>query len=220
MVMPEGSTLTYEYLSTNSLHDADASRVTRVKVATTAVATYAYNGVGQLVGTSLPQPDVFMTLYDPADLDDYDRLDNFGRVTQCKWTRDLATDKDFYHTTVTWDRNGNVTLIEDQIHSGLDVSYTNDNVNRLTKAEEGTWNGSSITSRTREQNWTLSPNRAASGSRRVAHRSTEAQSGYVGLDPFGGNPTSSANRSRPACNHLSISDFQKRQQPPALCPGM
>ncbi len=38
MVMPEGSTLTYEYLSTSSLHDADASRVTRVKVATTAVA--------------------------------------------------------------------------------------------------------------------------------------------------------------------------------------
>ncbi len=32
MVLPEGSTLTYEYLSTSSLHDADASRVTRVKV--------------------------------------------------------------------------------------------------------------------------------------------------------------------------------------------
>ncbi len=28
MVMPEGSTLTYEYLSTSSLHDNDASRVT------------------------------------------------------------------------------------------------------------------------------------------------------------------------------------------------
>ncbi len=155
MVMPEGSTLTYEYLSTSSLHDADASRVTRVKVSTTAVASYAYNGVGQLVGTSLPQPDVFMTLYDPADLDDYDRLDNFGRVTQCKWTKDLGTDRDFYHTSITWDRNGNVTLIEDNVHSGFDVAYTNDNVNRLTKAEEGTWNGSSITSRTREQNWTL-----------------------------------------------------------------
>ncbi|MCL4199037.1 MAG: hypothetical protein KJZ69_16225 [Phycisphaerales bacterium] len=29
MVLPEGSTLTYEYLLTNSLHDAAASRVTR-----------------------------------------------------------------------------------------------------------------------------------------------------------------------------------------------
>jgi len=81
MVMPVGSTLTYEYLSTNSLHDTDASRVTRVKVRTTAVAAYAYNGVDQLVGIDLPQPDVFKTLYDPRDLDDYDRLDNFGRVS-------------------------------------------------------------------------------------------------------------------------------------------
>ena len=155
MVMPEGSTLTYEYLSTSSLHDADASRVTRVKVSTTAVAAYAYNGVGQLVGTDLPQPDVFMLLYDPADEDDYDRLDNFGRVTQSKWTRDLGTDRDFYHTTVTWDRNSNVMVIEDNVHSGHDVSYTNDNIGRLTTAEEGTWGGSSISSRTRQQNWIL-----------------------------------------------------------------
>jgi len=137
MVMPEGSTLTYEYLSTSSLHDADASRVTRVKVSTTAVAAYAYNGVSQLVGTDLPQPDVFMLLYDPADLDDYDRMDNFGRVTQSKWTRDLGTDKDFYHTSITWDRNSNVTVIEDNVHTGFDVQYTNDNLGRLTKAEEG-----------------------------------------------------------------------------------
>jgi len=41
------------------------------------------------------------------------------------------------------------------IHGGLDVAYTNDGINRLTKAEEGTWGGSSISSRTREQNWTL-----------------------------------------------------------------
>jgi len=155
MVMPEGSTLTYEYLSTNSLHDNDASRVTRVKVATTAVAAYAYNGLGQLVGTKLPQPDVFMLHYNPADEDDYDRLDRFGRVTPSKWTKDLATDRDFYHTSISWDRNSNVTVIKDNIHTGVDVSYTNDNLGRLTKAEEGTWGGSSISSRTRQQNWTL-----------------------------------------------------------------
>ncbi len=119
------------------------------------VARYAYNGSGQLVGTTLPQPEVFMTLYDPADLDDYDRMDNFGRVTQSKWTKDLATDRDFYHTTVTWDRGSNVTVIEDNVHTGRDVAYTNDSLGRLTKAEEGTWGGSSISSRTREQDWTL-----------------------------------------------------------------
>ncbi len=155
MTYPQGSVVTYEYLSTGSLHDADASRVTRVKVGATAVASYAYNGMSNLVRTALLEPDVFMLLYDPADLDDYDRLDRFGRITQSKWTRDLATDKDFHHTSVTWDRNGNVTVIEDNVHSGLDVSYTNDNINRLTTAEEGTWGGSSISSRTRQQNWTL-----------------------------------------------------------------
>ena len=56
---------------------------------------------------------------------------------------------------MNWDRNSNVTVIEDNIHSGLDVSYTNDNLGRLTTAEEGTWGGSSISSRTRQQNWTL-----------------------------------------------------------------
>jgi len=38
---------------------------------------------------------------------------------------------------------------------GYDVEYTNDSLNRLTKAEEGSWNGSAITSRSRQQIWTL-----------------------------------------------------------------
>jgi len=35
------------------------------------------------------------------------------------------------------------------------VSYTNDNLGRLTDATEGTWGGSSISSETRKQTWTL-----------------------------------------------------------------
>jgi RHS repeat-associated protein len=42
------------------------------------------------------------------------------------------------------------------VHTGHDAAYTNDNLNRLTQAEEGTWTGSAITSRTRDQQWTLS----------------------------------------------------------------
>jgi len=41
------------------------------------------------------------------------------------------------------------------VHAGFDVDYTNDHLNRLTKAEEGTWGGSSITTRSRQQIWTL-----------------------------------------------------------------
>jgi YD repeat-containing protein len=48
------ASITYEYLSTNDLHDDEASRVTRVKVSTTAVASYAYNGTGSARGHGVP----------------------------------------------------------------------------------------------------------------------------------------------------------------------
>ena len=57
--------------------------------------------------------------------------------------------------TLLYDRNSNITLQDDAIHSGHDVAYSNDNLNRLTVADEGTWNGSAITSRTRKQEWAL-----------------------------------------------------------------
>ncbi|HET7286958.1 MAG TPA: hypothetical protein VFI71_05785, partial [Pyrinomonadaceae bacterium] len=54
-----------------------------------------------------------------------------------------------------WDQASNITLVEDNVHVGFDVSYTNDDLNRLSRAQEGTWNGSSITSEKRDQEWTL-----------------------------------------------------------------
>ncbi len=153
--LPEGTAMTYGYFSAGGLHNADASQLTRLTAGGVALVEYAYGGMAEVVGTQYPQPDVFMTLYDPADEDDYDRMDNFGRITECKWTKDLGTDRDFYHTTVTWDRGNFITRIEDNIHSGFDVAYTNDDLGRLTDATEGTWNGSSITSETRKQTWTL-----------------------------------------------------------------
>ena len=84
----------------------------------------------------------------------YPDLDRFGRVLASRWTKDLATDRDFFDLDVTYDRNSNITLTEDNVHAGLDVEYQMDGLNRLTNAEEGTWNGSTITSRAREQLWT------------------------------------------------------------------
>jgi RHS repeat-associated protein len=71
------------------------------------------------------------------------------------WTKDLGTDVDFYDCDITYDEGSNILLIEDNIHAGFDVEYTNDDLNRLTEAEEGSWSGSAITSRTRDQQWTL-----------------------------------------------------------------
>jgi RHS repeat-associated protein len=135
--------------------DNDASRVTQVKSGATALAQYDYNGLGTVVGTDYAEPDVMSMRYTstPGDLPD---LDRFNRPIKSKWTKDLATDRSFYDIDIAWDRNSNITRIEDNVHAGFAALYTIDNLNRLSDTQEGTWNGSSITSETRQQTWTLS----------------------------------------------------------------
>src|SRR5262249_45997265 len=61
----------------------------------------------------------------------------------------------FYKTDLTWDAAGNVTVADCNEHAGFDVQYTMDDLDRVVEAKEGTWNGSSITSTKRDQQWTL-----------------------------------------------------------------
>jgi len=77
-------------------------------------------------------------------------------VIRSRWTRYAVTDAVFYDVDISYDRNSNITLVEDNVHVGFDASYTMDDTNRLTRAQEGTWGGSSISSETRDQEWTLS----------------------------------------------------------------
>ncbi|MFO0895473.1 MAG: RHS repeat-associated core domain-containing protein [Phycisphaerales bacterium] len=86
----------------------------------------------------------------------YPDRDSFNRITSSRWTKDLATDVDFVDLDVAYDRAGNVASVEDNIYTGFDVLYSNDGLNRLTDADEGTLSGGSISSRTRRQLWTLS----------------------------------------------------------------
>ncbi len=155
-------TLTYEYKSANGLHDDDVSRVTKVRVVVglnvTTLATYEYLGVGQIVGTNYPEPDAFSNLYTGSG---YVHMDRFNRVTTNRWTKDLATDRDFYDVYISYDRDSSITAVVDNIHvdgsgDGLyDVAYTIDNVNRLTKSQWGDWDGSTLTNEQREKLWTL-----------------------------------------------------------------
>ena len=154
MDLPSGNQITYEYLSLSDLHDAEASRVTRIKDGSVALAFYAYNGVGSVVLQDYPEPDIMWAMHGSTS-GDYPDLDRFNRVTTSKWTKDLGTDVNFYEVDLTYDRNGNITLAEDNVHSGFDVEYTIDDLNRVTQAEEGTWGGSSITTTSRDQQWTL-----------------------------------------------------------------
>jgi RHS repeat-associated protein len=153
MTLPNGTTTTFSYLSTGSLHDDVASRVTRVKIGDTILAGYQYNGLDSVVGTLYDEPDVMWKL--SGSTGTYPDLDRFNRVVSSRWTKDLATDKDFYDTDIAWDRNSNVTSVDEHVHAGFDVLYTNDELNRLKRAEEGTLSGGSISSRKRDQQWAL-----------------------------------------------------------------
>ena len=155
MTMPNGDVNTFKYLGTDNLHDNAASRVSRITRGETALVAYKYNGLDNAAGTLYPQPDVMWLKYDPATSGSYPDLDRFNRVTSSRWTKDLSTDIDFFDTDIAYDRNSNITSVTDNVHTGFDVIYTNDDLNRLTRAEEGTISGGSITSRTRDQQWTL-----------------------------------------------------------------
>jgi RHS repeat-associated protein len=151
------SSLTFTYDSSgNSLDDA-TSRVSRLQTGSspTTRATYSYLGAAQLVGTDVIEPDVYSRVYGSGAAN-YDAIDRFGRVTNARWTKDISPARNFYDLTLTYDRASNITSTSDAVLHGFDVLYSMDNRNRLIRAEEGTLATGSLTSRTRDQQWTLS----------------------------------------------------------------
>lgn len=162
MTYPGGSALTYEYLSAgNSLDDA-ASRVSTVKVGSTVVVSYRYNGVAQLVGTTLDEPAVYSRQYDTGSPQSYTGLDGFGRVVNSTWVKDLATDRAFYDVAVAYDEASSITSIVDAVRTDsgttrlYDAKYSIDGLSRLTQAEEGYFATGNISGRTRQEDWILS----------------------------------------------------------------
>jgi RHS repeat-associated protein len=151
---PSGNLIDFDYRTTNDLHDGEASRVTLVKDGSTAVAYYWYNGLDSVVGTTLYEPSVFSNLFSSAS-GDYPDLDRFNRRTTVDWTKDLATDRLLHNVALAYDRNSNITSADDSIHAGHDVLYTMDSLNRLLRAEEGTLSAGSISTRKRDQQFTL-----------------------------------------------------------------
>jgi RHS repeat-associated protein len=157
MTMPDSRAITYTYRTSGGLHDDEESRVsTVVDGGSVTLAQYDYNGMRQVVGTILNEASVKWKQYDSSTPPNYPDLDRFDRVVQSRWTKSLASDIDFYSVTLTYDQDSNITSAKDNVHTGFDVNYTMDSVNRLTEAEEGTLSGGSIMSRTRDERWTLS----------------------------------------------------------------
>ena len=157
---PDGNVITYTYSSTGSRHDDWASRISQVKDASIILAEYSYNGQSHVVSNALRELSIYSQLHSSTP-GSYPDLDRFDRVITSSWYKDLATDRYFFDSDITYDRNGNITLVEDNVHKSgsdntFDVSYGIDGLNRLTRAEEGNWTGGTINPRSRQEIWTLS----------------------------------------------------------------
>ncbi len=134
----------------------EVSRVSNLRVGATNVVSYDYLGAGTVVGINHGEASIYSRLYSGTP-GDYPDLDRFNRVITSAWTKDLGGggDRDFYDVDIAYDRNSNITLVEDNIHVGWDAAYSMDGLNRLIAADRGTWGGSSIGSNTEGQVWDL-----------------------------------------------------------------
>ena len=152
--LPDGKKITYAYEAVK-LHDDEANRVTQILDGAVELARYSYNGVSQVVGTRHLEPDIMWNQFSSTS-GDYPTLDRFNRVTISRWTKDLSPDVDLFILRVAYDRNSNITLVEDNVHAGFDRDFTIDNLNRLTEEEAGTWNlgTTQIDNPTKKQGWT------------------------------------------------------------------
>jgi RHS repeat-associated protein len=157
---PSGRFLRMEFGSANSIADR-LSRISRLKgnlkdnSSDSNYVTYDYLGGGRPARILYEAPQVEALL--GVDVSpDYEFLDRFGRVTTRDWRR-LGTPRDqvFY----TYDFAGN--RLSRDIPASLyatndqDQAYTYDGGHRLLHVDQGTWNGSTITSKKFAQDWVL-----------------------------------------------------------------
>jgi RHS repeat-associated protein len=157
---PGGSDLDYVYDSGflgSIVHDP-ASRMQILEVGATQVALYYYNGQSELTWTNLLEP----ALQNQAGTSSgYPNWDNFNRPISTKWFKSVGGGTDFYDIDVNWDKSGSIVGVVDNLRkSGIggtrrfDVQYTNDNLGRLLRAQEGSLSGTTLSSPTRDEQWT------------------------------------------------------------------
>ena len=153
---------------------ASASICDGLKDGTVTLTTYNFIGAGLVARTTLEEPQARWTSYDTTSGIDYAAaLDDFGRTKAHVWQR--LGGAAYTHVTLEYDRNSNILAQSDELTvrqatgggwtAGdhlMDSVYTNDALNRLSKADEGKMTGSagsrSIASakHTRIEEWTLS----------------------------------------------------------------
>ena len=155
MTAPSGNVFDFKFRSTGGRHDDDCSRVTQINDGATLLVLYEYLGESTVVDKDYSGIDVLQRRYGTSS-GSYPAFDRFNRIVEDTWTKDLATDVDIYHVDITYDRNSNITELDEvDVHVGFDAKITVDGLDRVSNVQEGTLSGGSITSETREQTWTL-----------------------------------------------------------------
>ncbi len=154
----------YTYGTTDSINDL-AGRVFRLEIASTPIARYSYNGETELLATELVPTACGWTLDSIITPQTYPNLDRFNRITANQWSK--GDDDYFYDVRITYDEASNITRVIDNVHidpgaggSGpgthaFDAAYSIDGLNRVTRAHEGKWDTSSITTEYRDEQWIL-----------------------------------------------------------------
>ncbi len=131
VVYPDGNrTVDYDYGTTQAIDDI-MSRLASTGDGTDNYASYKYLGAGRIVEEDYEDIEVKLSYLDGSG--NITGLDRFGRVTDQIWT-DYGADPDVVldRYTYTYDRAGNRTSRDNELHSAFDEDYTYDGLNRLT----------------------------------------------------------------------------------------
>lgn len=151
LVLPSGTEITYAYTSGSGSHDSLVSRISEIKDdSDLVVARYTYMGADRLVSSENEGDNSAVDiLAEIVGKNGANTLDRFNRITNLSWSRKSSAD--FFDTDYEYDRNSNLTWMVDNVHTGFDVMYTNDGLDRVKITREGTRSSGSIASQTRKQ---------------------------------------------------------------------
>ena len=125
---PEGREVHYGYGTTQAIDDI-MSRLATIGDGANTHASYKYLGADRIIEKDYE--DIEVRLDYAAN--NFAALDRFGRVLDHVWT-DYGEDPDVVldHYSYTYDRAGNRTSRDNELHSAFDEDYTYDGLDRLT----------------------------------------------------------------------------------------
>ena len=128
---PNGREVQYGYGTTQAIDDI-MSRLATIGDGSDNYAAYKYLGAGRIVVEDYEDLEVNLDY----SADDFAALDRFGRVVDQIWM-DYGADPDVTldEYTYTYDRAGNRTSRDNELHSAFDEDYTYDGLDRLTDAD-------------------------------------------------------------------------------------